>query len=118
MVDNSWRSGPHRRVEKALQKMGVSYVSENNEFSPYTLDLYLPDFHLCIEVDGPRHSSKKDIARDQWMLGRYGVPTLRIKTKGAWQSHTKLEKEILAFLEEYADSYKERRMVYLTLHAG
>lgn len=117
MSDSSWRSNPHRRVEKALQKMGVSYISENEDFPPYTLDLYLNDFHLCIEVDGPKHSTKKDTVRDQWILERYGIPTLRIKTKGSWQNQLKLEKEILAFLEEYADSYKERKMIYLTLHA-
>lgn len=117
-LDNSYRSNPHRRVEKALHKMGVAFMSENEEFPPYRLDIYLPDYHAAIEVDGPSHSYKKDKARDTWMLERYFVPTLRIKTKGPWQSHAKLESEILAFLEEHTEDVEERKYKWRTMYVG
>lgn len=115
--DSSYRSNPHRRLEKTLTKMGISFLSEHAEFPPYTLDLYLPDFHLCIEVDGPKHSSKKDAARDDWMLERFGIPTLRIKPKGPWLGNNKLEEKILEFLNQHVETYKERRQRLFYLYA-
>lgn len=117
MSEKTFRTHPHQRVEKALDKMGVHYQSEVDTFPPYQLDLYLPDHHVCIEVDGPAHLKRKDAVRDQWMLERYGVPTLRIKAKGQWQSQAHLEESIMAFLEETSQDYKERRNIWLTLRS-
>ena len=96
--------------------MGVSFISENDEFPPYTLDLYLPDYHAAIEVDGPSHNRKRDKARDTWMLERYFVPTMRIRARGPWQSQEKLEKTITEFLIEHADDVEERKIQWRTAY--
>ena len=48
------------------------------------VDFYLPQANLVIEIDGPQHleegQKNKDDARDQF-LERFGVVTLRLKTK-------------------------------------
>lgn len=116
MLDNSERSGPHRRVEKVLKKMGIGFISENDEFLPYKLDLYLPDYHAAIEVDGPSHSNKKDKARDTWMLERYFVPTMRIRARGPWQSQDRLEKLILEFLTENSEDIEDRKIKWRTAY--
>lgn len=115
MSEITQRTRPHIRVEKALNKMGIEYQSEVGIFPPYLLDIFLPEYHLCIEVDGLGHRKKHDKVRDEWMLERYGVATLRIRARGAWQSQSSLETKILAFLEEQAPSYEERRNIWLTL---
>jgi very-short-patch-repair endonuclease len=96
--------------------MGVSFISENDEFPPYRLDLYLPDYHAAIEVDGPSHSRKKDGVRDTWMLERYFVPTLRIKARGPWQSQEKLNKQIIEFLMIHSLDTEERKINWRTAY--
>lgn len=115
MPDNQYRSGPHRKVEGVLKKLQIMFYSEHNEFSPYRVDIYLPDYHLAIEVDGPLHSPNKDAVRDQWLLERYFLPTLRIKTKGPWSRFSKLEKEIVEFLEEHDPTSPERKRLWRTM---
>lgn len=72
------RSGPHRRVERILKNAGISFESEYTSFRPYALDIYLPDVHAAIEIDGSHHSAKRDAKRDKAMMENYGVPTLRM----------------------------------------
>lgn len=100
------RTGWHRWLEKKLHHMGLSYVSEYTEFWPYSLDLYLPEWHLCIEVDGPYHRRKADALRDDQLMRRYQIPTLRLSSKtGLHREHLET---IIHFIEEHADSVEER----------
>lgn len=103
----SQRSGPHRRVEKILDGMDINYSSEEG-FPPYTLDIYLPEWHLAIEVDGPAHSVKKDEVRDRWFLEFHGIPTLRLDAT-LWFRTATIEAKIIAFIEEHADTVEERK---------
>lgn len=105
--DHSSRSGPHRRVEKVLSEMDINFSSEER-FAPYTLDIYLPEWHLAIEVDGPAHSAKKDQVRDQWFLEFHGIPTLRLEAT-IWQKTQTLQEKIIAFIEEHADTVETRK---------
>lgn len=111
-ITNSERSGPHRRVEKILDEMKIPYLSEE-QFSPYKVDIYLPSWHLVIEVDGPYHSKSKDEVRDAWLKARYGLLVLRIDAR-IWHSKTEIQKKVLEFLEEHADTFEDRKMVWLT----
>lgn len=97
--DNKERSGPHKRVEKILDNMGIAYMSEY-PMPPYILDIFLTEWKLCIEVDGPLHSKKRDSIRDQWLLEARGVHTLRINAK-IWQSSQSIQSKILSFIEEH-----------------
>ena len=113
--DNQERSKPHRRVESYLDESGISYLSEQ-EFSPYTVDIYLPEWHLGIEVDGPFHTKTKDKIRDQWLEERYGLLLIRLDMK-FWRSKQYINDNILAFIEKYADTCIDRKSQWrLTAH--
>lgn len=65
--------GPNKseeKVGKAFQKLGIIVYYQYN-FGPYTLDLFLPKYNVCIEVYGPHHIETKrqrsDIARQQYI---------------------------------------------------
>lgn len=107
ILGETQRSGPHRRVEKILDKMGISYISEY-PFPPYTVDVYLPEWRLCIEIDGPLHSKAKDKVRDNYLEAWYLLPVLRISAK-IWQSSKKIEEQITVFIEEQCESTDDRK---------
>lgn len=112
MPDNSQRSKPHRHVEQVLNSMKVSFMSEVAEFPPYTLDIYLPELHSCIEIDGSGHYPKKDNKRDEYLLETFGIDTFRIKAKGAWSNQELLKNNILAFMIETSQTYEGRIEVW------
>lgn len=70
----------HRELVRFLQSKGV-LVSEEHQFGPYSVDIYLPEFGLALEVDGPTHSlsRKKDALRDAYLKRQYGLNVLRVK---------------------------------------
>ena len=105
--DNASRSGPHRRVEQILDKMGISYTSEY-PLPPYTVDIYLHDWRLGIEIDGPLHSKAKDKVRDNYLDAWYQVPILRLDAK-RWHKSKNIEEQILAFIELHAESTDDRK---------
>mgnify|MGYP001572447040 CR=1 FL=1 len=77
--DETSRTAQHRRVERILARMQIGFDSEVG-FSPYSVDIYIPEWHLAVEVDGPGHSPKKDAERDAVLLGKYFLPVLRLKS--------------------------------------
>lgn len=105
--DHSSRSRPHKRIEKILDGMDINYSSEER-FAPYTLDIYLPEWHLAIEVDGPAHSEKKDQVRDQWFLEFHGIPTLRLDAT-VWHKTQTIQENITAFIEQHAGTVETRK---------
>jgi very-short-patch-repair endonuclease len=110
--DNRSRSKPHRRIESILEEININFDTERF-FSPYTVDIYLPEWHLAIEVDGPYHSASKDKIRDAWLFERYGLLLLRLDVK-IWRNKTYLQDKIIQFLEEHADSLEERKIIWRT----
>jgi very-short-patch-repair endonuclease len=110
------RSKPHRRIENILDQMGLNYLSEF-KFPPYIVDIYLPEWHLAIEVDGPFHSKGKDYVRDRYILEFDGVPILRINAT-IWNSTTKLKAMILKFIEDNAVEVEERKDKWSTAHSS
>lgn len=105
--DNAQRSGPHRRVEKLLDKIGISYMSEH-PFLPYTVDIYLPEFYAAVEIDGPLHSKTKDHVRDQFLDAYYHLPVLRLEAN-IWDSSKAIQDKIIAFIEEHAYTAADRK---------
>lgn len=98
--DNFNRSGPHRRIEKILDNMGIAYMSEY-PIPPYTIDIFLTEWKLAVEVDGPLHNKRKDATRDRWLLEYHNTPTLRINAK-IWQSNQSIKTKLLSFIEQHA----------------
>jgi hypothetical protein len=103
------RSLPHRRIERVLDNMGIGYISEHPDFHPYSLDLYIGEWHLCIEVDGPGHSPKIDARRDAVLLERYHIPTLRLIST---VQRLDAIKAIEDFIIEHATTADERKQAW------
>lgn len=110
-ADNQ-RSGPHRRVEDILTKMPISFMSEE-QFPPYTVDIYLPEWHLGIEIDGPLHSKSKDAVRDEYLEKYYYLPILRIDAK-LWIKEADIVKKITRFIEEMSEDAQDRKRLCQT----
>lgn len=107
-VQGTHRTGPHRQIEKRLNEAGLSYLSEYEGFPPKRLDIYLPEWHLCVEIDGHRHSKPKDEARDAF-LQEQGVLTLRLATRSPakeWSQESL--RQIIWFIEQHAGTAPER----------
>lgn len=67
----------HRSVCDWLSALGVQYVEEY-PLGPYSLDIFIADMQLDVELDGPWHSPRKDAVRDEYTRGR-GISVVRIK---------------------------------------
>lgn len=109
--DETSRSGPHRRVESILDKMRIGYESEYH-LPPYWVDIYINEWHIGIEVDGPNHSPKKDAIRDEILKERYFLPILRLKSM---LSQEEIMTKIEDFIILHAHSGSERKHQYLVL---
>ena len=95
----------HRKVMNSLESMGVG-VMEEIDFPPYRLDLYLPDYHVAVEIDGPMHSKRQDLKRDMRLSDEYLLPTFRIAHN---KIHPKYWSDSLkVFLESNLHSRNER----------
>lgn len=107
--DNTSRSGPHRKVERILDSIGLAYESEY-PFPPYTVDIYLSEWLIGIEIDGPYHRYQHDVNRDRNLFDRYGLLLLRLRTKDGLQPD-KVENLILEFIDKHVDTVDARRLV-------
>lgn len=74
MITNNY----HRKIARWLSERGVSYMEEYPA-GPYTLDLYLGEQKLAVEIDGPGHNGRKDAERDKLILDWFEIRTVRIK---------------------------------------
>ncbi len=79
--------------------MNINFNSEE-PFHPYRVDLYLPEWHFVIEVDGPQHSPKKDLIRDQTLEIAYGLRVLHIPTG-------KRKQEVIDLVTQAAENWAE-----------
>lgn len=108
MFDNEL-SKPHREFISILLQ---NYYSVSSEFKiePYTLDIYLSEFHVGVEVDGPAHSKPRDIKRDAFIWDNYAIPIFRVKVKDIHDPEVLVE--LAEFCEEYSFSLAERLRIY------
>ena len=104
--DETTRSQPHRRVEKILDKMSISYESEV-EFKPFSVDIYLGEFHAGLEIDGPQHSAAKDATRDARLLEQYFLPIMHIPSEGL--SVEDIKKSVITFIELIGPTAETRK---------
>jgi very-short-patch-repair endonuclease len=73
------RSDLERQFLRFLDANGFPQPLTNQEFGPYTVDAYWPQFQLVVEVDEDAHIAtfEEDRARDRYLAGR-GLRTMRV----------------------------------------
>ena len=103
--DETTRSAPHRRVERILDGMSIMYESES-PFPPYSVDIYLGEFHAGLEIDGPQHSAKKDGIRDANLLEKYFLPVMHMPIDLSVED---VKKSVTNFIELIAESTEVRK---------
>lgn len=69
-----------RLVNKWIKEIGIGTQLEY-EVGQYSIDIYVPDLLLGVEVDGPWHLRKRDKKRDEYILERHGIEVWRIPIK-------------------------------------
>lgn len=69
----------HRTLCTWLGQKGLQYVEEY-PVDIYSLDIYIPELKLGVEVDGSMHklTRKRDAIRDANILDLEGIPIVRI----------------------------------------
>lgn len=73
----TYMTDAHIAVIKHLQRAGWE-VMEEVDFPPYRADVYLPNEHIVVEVDGPQHSVRADRKRDRELNRAYGLLVFHI----------------------------------------
>ena len=72
----------HKKVQDIIRFAGFTYEEEYAvEGTRYTLDFYLPEFHIGVEADGPWHVAAKDEIRDSRIKDAQGIIIFRIPEK-------------------------------------
>lgn len=107
-VKETRRTGPHRHVERILDTLGINYLSEEH-FPPYTVDIYLTEWHLGLEIDGPFHSKAKDETRDKFIEAYFGLPILRFNVTNGWVTKNRVQEEVTRFIEQHEPTTVERK---------
>ena len=99
-------SAAHKKVIKFLEKWGIELMEEV-DFPPYRVDIFVPEVHVVIEVDGPHHSKKANEKRDKKLLEEYLLPTFRIDASDVRTSKN-WEDALFLFFGEHAWTAVER----------
>ncbi len=102
----------HRRLTALCKSFGFT-VLEEKQFAPYTVDVYLPEFHVALEADGPGHGlrRRKDQERDEKLWQEHQLPVIRLDHKqlGSNQATERQRPTVLAFIEEWAEIPRAER---------
>ena len=71
----------HATVCKWLQALGITY-QEEYPVGQYSVDIYLPDTRVGVEIDGPQHRQRQqrehDVARDAAIERASGMRIVRV----------------------------------------
>lgn len=102
-------SKPHRKFLDMLEEAGFACSNEHSIPPYYSLDIYLKDYHVAVEIDGPHHSRPRDAKRDRIMLEVWGIPTFRVSIKSLTAEKVL---EVYEFAESFLDSFTERKTLY------
>jgi len=71
-------SRPHKRAIEKMEELNLRFEVEY-PLDPYTIDIYLVDAKIAIEIDSVYwHNKNRDRVRDRYLLLYYGVSTIRI----------------------------------------
>lgn len=94
-------SESERRAYDVLMSTGLT-VKKQYRIGYYRLDFYLPEYDICIEIDGQDHSRRldRDRIRDIYLTGK-GIRTLRIPAEELYKKNYQqlLLKKLKSFLQ-------------------
>lgn len=97
----------HRWAERRISDLGIQYRSEVS-FPPYQVDIYIPDCHVAIEIDGPHHLVKRDEKRDAVLFSQYQLQVIRFDSRRGLHADDFIER-LISFLEWHGQTAAERR---------
>lgn len=92
-------SESERRAYEVLRSTGLT-VKKQYRIGYYRLDFYLPEYDVCIEIDGKCHlgRSEQDAKRDRILL-TYKIRTLRIPAEELYKKN--YQKTVLKKLKTF-----------------
>jgi hypothetical protein len=114
------QTGLHLKVKSIIQAAGFVYEEEYHVFrTTYSLDFYLPEFHVGIEADGPYHKREYDKIRDKVIEERSGIVIRRI-SESDLRDHdmATMVQGLVEFCEEQFSTMADRIMVGSTNNDG
>jgi very-short-patch-repair endonuclease len=97
----------HAKVIHFLESRGVQLIEEV-PFPPYTVDIYIPDYHIAVEVDGPQHSKKNDTKRDKVLIKEYKLWMFRVTDREFNSNPLKFYTELHEFMNSAINSAEYR----------
>ena len=109
--DDVWFSSTEEvMVALQLEKKGIKYEIQK-PIGPYTVDFYLKDENLAIEIDGLFHTKEKkekENWRDDFIKRKTGIDVMRIKTDYVNHNVTRITPAIKIWLKRSrCEDYKE-----------
>lgn len=101
----------HLSVRSLIQELGFAYDEEHG-VEKYSLDFYLPEFHVGVEADGPTHrkNKKEDRARDHLIFLFSGILIYRIDYQDLKLNQVTVKEDLLGFCTASWDSSNKRRI--------
>ena len=80
--DDPFKTGNRHQllVDGWIRDLGIGTQLEY-DVGQYSIDIYVPDLELGIEIDGPYHLRKRDSKRDAYINENFGIEIWRIPTK-------------------------------------
>ena len=86
------------------KKVGGLQFRRQCSLGDFVIDFYCPSLKLAIELDGDYHSSgvvpERDFARDEELLSKYGVQTIRFENSIVFQQPDAIVNSILQIKAE------------------
>lgn len=72
---------PEKNTRETLEQLGITFIQEH-KIKCYSIDFYLPDFQICLEIDGIYwHRTKQQRQRDKkkdGILNSLGYAVIRV----------------------------------------
>lgn len=110
---------PHKRLIRIVNELELEH-REEEQFGKYFIDVYLPEFHIGLEADGPRHLRNYDNKRDKELMKEHFLPVMRIKDveMGTSSKRENVKTDIISFIEKWAETSRERLYQRQSLQQG
>ncbi len=96
----------HLAVIRELERHGMGLLEEV-EFPPYRADIYLPAYHVLVEVDGAQHNMRADRKRDRELNAEYSLYVFHVAAADA-KAPTKWLESLSLFLDYVQPTRDER----------